>query len=199
MAELTKVKRPNRVELLRKVQEQPMPPARLPLEANPLEPALSAGETAQDAAQGAVGEQKSVPAVDEQGGPTGAATPGIGEMTMSRYRFSLHFVDPVLRSAADRVAARYAIPLSHVIRAIAAETVVAADDFRTAETAPPGNQRLGGAERIDLALDAGAAAAWLARHDPLQVYPPSTVLRPVAIAAFERAARKKLPELLKDA
>ena len=198
MAELTKVKRPNRIALLRKVQEQPMPPARLPLEADPTDPALTAGAAAQDAAQGTVDDEQAVPAGDAQDQPPGVALSGEGDAALHRYRFSLQFADPALRSAADRVAARYAIPLSHVIRAIAAETSITADDFRTAATAPLGNQRLGGAERIDLVLDADAAAAWLARHDPLQVYPPSTVLRPIAIAAFERAARKKLPELLKD-
>lgn len=205
MADLSKVKRPNRLAVLKRVQEQPMPPARVPLndpvpkdaiagEAKPepvKPPEIAAPELAQDA-----------PAPKAEPAPAKAPTPSIKEATAPsqtrRYRFSLQFDDPALKTEAEGIAATYGVPLAHIIKAIASEAKITADDFRQASVSTRGPLRPGGSVRVEMAMDAAEAESWLKKHDPLKIQPASIVLRPVAIRAFERIAPRKLALLKKE-
>lgn len=205
MADLSKVKRPNRLAVLKKVQEQPMPPARVPLnnpiasEAKTAEPELEAPAQPQEKPEAT----KPVPPpepkpekVEKVDLAADDARPS--PANVSRYRFSLQFDDPALKAEAEAVAKAYGVPLAHIIKAIASEVQIIEDDFRQASVAARGALRPGGSVRVELSMDKKGAEAWLKLHDPLGVQSASIVLRPVAIRAFERAAPRKLAALKKE-
>ena len=202
MADLSKVKRSNRVAILKKVQEQPMPPARVPLndqsatEVNNPKPVIETPLQQQEIPEGvkSVATPKLKPERNAQAADDVVHAP----VEVSRYRFALQFDDPALKAAAEAVAKSYGVPLTHIIKAISADTQIIPDDFRHASVAPPGSLRKGGSVRVELSMDKTGAEAWLKQYDPLGVQSASTVLRPVAIRAFERAAPRKLAALKKE-
>lgn len=204
MADLSKVKRPNRLAVLKRVQEQPMPPARVPLH-DPLPKDAIASE--REAPPEPVKSPEVAPpelAPETKAEPTQskAPRPSTKEATAPaqtrRYRFSLQFDDPALKTEAEGIAATYGVPLTHIIKAVASEAKITADDFRQASVSTRGPLRPGGSVRVEMAMDAAEAESWLKKHDPLKIQPASIVLRPVAIRAFERIAPRKLALLKKE-
>ena len=202
MADLSKVKRPNRLAVLKKVQEQPMPPARVPLnnpiasEAKTDEPALEAPAQPQEKPEATKPVLPPEPKPEKVEPAADDARPS--PANVSRYRFSLQFDDPALKAEAEAVAKAYGVPLAHIIKAIASEVQIVADDFQQAPGAARGALRPGGSVRVELSMDKKGAETWLKLHDPLGVQSASIVLRPVAIRAFERAAPRKLAALKKE-
>lgn len=221
MAELSKVKRPNRVALLKKVQEQPMPPARVPLhegaqehettlpapEPEPApapepapEPAAPEPEPAASANLEKVNDPETIrpPAAAPKTPQQAPPAPAPEKAMTRRHRFSLRFDNPALLKEATAVAESYGVPLAHIIKAIAQETKIAADDFKQAPPPSAVALRPGGGVRVELSMDSADADGWLTRHDPLRIQPASIVLRPVAVRAFERTAPQKLAALKKE-
>lgn len=202
MADLSKVKRPNRLAVLKKVQEQPMPPARVPLnssiasEVSKPEPELEASAQPQEKPEATKPVPPPEPKPEKVELAADDARPS--PANVSRYRFSLQFDDPALKAEAEAVAKAYGVPLAHIIKAIASDVQIIEDDFRQASVAARGALRPGGSVRVELSMDKKGAEAWLKLHDPLGVQSASIVLRPVAIRAFERAAPRKLAALKKE-
>lgn len=229
MAELSKVRRPSRAAVLKRVQEQPMPPARLPLQPQPEHADLpkfdignqlsGAGEGRED--PGAQSEtvvrsqiepnlMAEVSAASPSSSDADLTVRGVGEVqgqpvaepkravaSTVRLRFSLQFEDPRLREDAEEIAKTYGVPLTHIIAAVARKTKVSADDYRLADYDTGSTLRPGGTVRTEMVLDGAEVEKWIAKHDPLHVLPPSVVLRPVAVRAFERTAPSALAELKK--
>ena len=107
-------------------------------------------------------------------------------------RFTLTLQDPALAAEVSELAKSLGLHIDHLLRNFAAHTVIEDQDYAAAKAEPAKRRYEQGGYRQTLQYDPDKAAAWCKMMNPLGDITEAVTMRPVALKAFERAARSQI-------
>ena len=107
-------------------------------------------------------------------------------------RFTLTLQNPALAAEVESLARAHGFDVDQLLRRIALNTLIEDQDFEAAKAEPSKRRYEQGGIRQTLQYDPQKAAAWCRVVDPLSLATEAVTMRPVALKAFERAARSHI-------
>ena len=107
-------------------------------------------------------------------------------------RFTLTLQDPALAAEVSELANSLGLHIDHLLRNFASHTVIEDQDYAAAKAEPAKRRYEQGGYRQTLQYDPDMAAAWCKMMNPLGDITEAVTMRPVALKAFERAARSQI-------